>query len=100
MVQHVERLRAKLQVQPLGQARVLERRNIQIRQPWALQDVPAGVAKGSRRRQRKGGGVHPVLRRSQVDALRGSARSEAGPVGIVCIPVARLIKPKYGSEGE
>src|SRR5207245_1599312 len=63
-------------------------------------DVPAGIAKGSRRRQREGGGVHPVLRRSQVDSVQSPPRGEAGPVGIVGVSIVRPVKSKRGREGE
>src|SRR5437879_10291293 len=100
MVQQVERLRPKLQARSLRQARGLEQRKIQIRQAGTDQDIAAGIAKGSRWRQSEGGSIRPMLRRSQVDALQRSTRRKVGPIGIVCIAIARLIKTEYGSEGE
>src|SRR5882672_143228 len=54
----------------------------------------------SRRREGEGSSIHPMFRRPQVDVLQGSTRSHVGAIGKISIPIARLVKPKRGSEGE
>src|SRR5579885_2418164 len=65
-VGHVERFAAELQVEPLRQAELPEHREVDGKQPRAVQDVAPQIAERIRRRRRERRGVEVELARSDV----------------------------------
>lgn len=63
VVEEVKGLGAKLKIQTFAQRRVLHQRDVYVLKARAVDNVPAGVAKGARRGERECARIEPLLRR-------------------------------------
>src|SRR5215813_9059625 len=64
MIEKVESLSPKLEIQALGQRRVLHQRRIQVLIAGSRENISAGIAKGARSRKDKSARVEPTLGRA------------------------------------
>src|SRR6266542_4832849 len=81
MVGHVEKLAAELQLESLPDLKVLEQREIEIREARTADGISSGIAiaEGIRRRRHEGGGVEVLVNRASGSQLgRGGLVGTAG----------------------
>ena len=63
VVEEVEGLGPELQINALVKSSVLQKRHVHVLKSRSLQNIPTRISKSTRRRERKRGGVEPLLRR-------------------------------------